>query len=109
MLVAPEPATPAHRGGRPASSKLWLTLGFGLLLVLVLGSTWWITRGNAAHRAETLAALPLGSPATPSSGSPEAPATRVDVVRPRTGGLVRQTIQPGSVHAYESVDMFAKV
>ena len=34
---------------------------------------------------------------------------RVDVVKPRAGGLMRQTKQPGSVHAFESVDMYAEV
>ena len=43
--------------------------------------------------------------ATPAPPS----AVRVDVVKPRPGGLVRQTIQPGSVHAFESVDIYAKV
>jgi RND family efflux transporter MFP subunit len=39
----------------------------------------------------------------------EASARRVDVVRPGRGGVRRLTIQPGSIHAFESVDLFAKV
>jgi HlyD family secretion protein len=36
------------------------------------------------------------------------PAPRVEVVRPVRGGVRRVTIQPGSVHAFESVDLYAK-
>jgi HlyD family secretion protein len=34
---------------------------------------------------------------------------RVDVVRPTKGGIPRVSVQPGSVHAYESVDLYAMV
>ena len=34
---------------------------------------------------------------------------RVEVIRPRAGGIERMTVQPGSVHAFESVDLYAMV
>lgn len=34
---------------------------------------------------------------------------RVDVIRPAKGGIARLMVQPGSVHAYESVDLYAMV
>ena len=34
---------------------------------------------------------------------------RVEVVAPGTGGIERVTVQPGSVHAFESVDLYAMV
>ena len=35
-------------------------------------------------------------------------ATRVDVVHPEKGGIRRLTIQPGTVHAFEWVDLYGK-
>jgi HlyD family secretion protein len=43
-----------------------------------------------------------------SSPSPTAPL-RVDVVKPEKGGLERTTTQPGTVIAFESAQLFAKV
>lgn len=34
---------------------------------------------------------------------------RVDVIRPTKGGIERSLVQPGSVHAYETVDLYAMV
>ena len=34
---------------------------------------------------------------------------RVEVVRPRRGGIERTTVQPGSVHSFESVELYAMV
>jgi RND family efflux transporter MFP subunit len=46
---------------------------------------------------------------TTVAAATRAPAVlRVDVVRPVRGGVRRVTIQPGSVHAFESVDLYAK-
>jgi RND family efflux transporter MFP subunit len=39
----------------------------------------------------------------------EANETRVDLAKPTVGGIERQTVQPGSVIAFESADLFAKV
>lgn len=105
MSVVPDPAKPAAREVPPAPPEVRIALMFGFVLILVVGSTWWITRDGATRKA-------VASPAAATVGAakaPEPPSIRVDVVQPRTGGLVRRTIQPGSVHAYESVDMFANV
>jgi HlyD family secretion protein len=45
--------------------------------------------------------------ATTRAADPMMP--RVEVIAPRTGGIERITVQPGSVHAFESVDLFAMV
>lgn len=34
---------------------------------------------------------------------------RVDVVKPLLGGMDRNSVQPGSIHAYESAELFAKI
>ncbi|MBX6315980.1 MAG: efflux RND transporter periplasmic adaptor subunit [Isosphaeraceae bacterium] len=44
-----------------------------------------------------------------SSSLEELTAVRVDVVRPERGGMQRTTTQPGSIHAFETVDLHAKV
>ncbi len=36
-------------------------------------------------------------------------AVKVEVAKPKRGGLLRTTSQPGSVHAFESAELFAKV
>jgi len=43
-----------------------------------------------------------------SSGSKEG-AIKVDVVKPSVGGMDRTSVQPGSIHAYEAAELFAKV
>jgi RND family efflux transporter MFP subunit len=78
---------------------------FVLLVAVVGGTSWWIGRDKTAHEDDTLG----GPSATDAAEGSTANAPRVDVVHPRTGGLVRQTSQPGSIHAFESVDIYAKV
>lgn len=45
---------------------------------------------------------------TNASKNDRATALRVEVVKPRKGGQQRLTIQPGTIHAIESVDLYAK-
>ncbi len=45
----------------------------------------------------------------PAKGAEEYRVVRVDVVPPTAGGIERETTQPGSVIAYESAELFAKV
>lgn len=45
------------------------------------------------------------SPASSSSSG----QVRVDVVKPHVGGMDRVSVQPGSVHAFESAELFAKI
>lgn len=50
-----------------------------------------------------------GSGAAPKASQADALTPRVDVVVPKVGGTERVTVQPGSVHAFESVELFAMV
>lgn len=54
---------------------------------------------NSAHAANTPGH---------SSGSKEG-AIKVDVVKPSVGGMDRTSVQPGSIHAFESAELYAKV
>jgi HlyD family secretion protein len=42
-------------------------------------------------------------------GEANVTAPQVEVVAPRTGGIERVTVQPGSVHSFESVELYAMV
>ena len=39
----------------------------------------------------------------------ESAGTKVDVMKPHTGGLPRMSVQPGSIHPFESAELYAKV
>ena len=42
-------------------------------------------------------------------GAPVAGIVKVDVVKPNLGGMDRTCVVPGSIHAYEAAELFAKV
>jgi HlyD family secretion protein len=71
---------------------------FGLA-VLGIGLFWVMRPG--AHSKE------VGSKARTESSEPDIPS--VDVVRPKPGGIERTIRQPASIHAFESVDLYAMV
>jgi RND family efflux transporter MFP subunit len=41
--------------------------------------------------------------------STDAATTKVDVMKPHPGGLPRMSVQPGSIHAFEAAEIYAKV
>lgn len=59
----------------------------------------WLGRGSPATKPEVRGEVPAAP----------AEATRVEVVHPRSGTMPRVTTQPGSVLAYESVQLYAGV
>jgi HlyD family secretion protein len=59
--------------------------------------------------ADSLAAVAQAANNPPHPGGAGASPVKVDVVRPNLGGMDRVSIQPGSIHAYESAELFAKV
>jgi HlyD family secretion protein len=68
--------------------------------VVVTGGVLWLAtsqmvRGKGGRREKVEAAVD--------------PAPTVEVIHPQRGGIPRQTIQPGSLLAFESVDLFAMV
>ena len=69
-------------------------------LAAVAGLIWpvvWVNSGQGVRGSAALAAA-----------TQEASTQRVEVIRPVRGGVRRLTIQPGTVHAFESVDLYAK-
>lgn len=76
---------------------------------------WWLT-GSIAAAALALAAMtlwtrPFDAPrAIASAAEPSrSDAIRVETIKPKSGGIVRTTVQPGSAHSFESAELFAKV
>ena len=45
----------------------------------------------------------------PQTASPTGLLVKVDVVKPHAGGMERTSVLPGSIHAYEAAELFAKV
>lgn len=91
-------ARPRGRDRRPRASR-WLFAT--ILIAATAAGGWFLFTGKGAARTQE----PTREPS--SSAAAEAPIA--DVVRPRKGGIERVTVQPGSVHAFESVDLYAMV
>jgi HlyD family secretion protein len=73
----------------------------GIMLSLaVIGTGVWVTR-RGAHSRE------IGR--NPEPATREAAAPTVEVVHPRPGGIQRTIQQPASIHAFETVDLYAMI
>lgn len=79
----------------------------GVAGVLVVPGLSWSLLGLAPEAAPTPSGPELLATAT-NGEAPTAVAVPVDVVTPTRGGAARLTVQPGTVHAFESVELFAK-
>jgi RND family efflux transporter MFP subunit len=98
-----KPPAPPSAAGRPAATRgrLWAVLG--LVLAASLGAAWWFVARGLTATARSGPVRATGAPA------PTATALRVEVVKPEPGGLGRQVVQPGIVHAFDKADLYAKV
>lgn len=103
--VRPASGPRARTRARSSRPRTWRIVGGSLVaLGVVVGLSWPVVWGEPERRSLAAAGVPAeGSEAAAAS------ARQVDVVRPGTGGVRRLTIQPGSIHAFESVDLYAKV
>ena len=78
---------------------LWRLVGVLLgVVVICVGS--WLIRGRA--QSKEIEPSPLVEQAEP-------PVARVKMVRPRVGGIPRTIQQPATMHAFESVDLYAMI
>jgi HlyD family secretion protein len=79
------------------------------------GRWWWIVAGLGGLAAVAGGTRITGVGASSSGGASSKPATvqaeqpRVEVVHPLKGGIERKTVQPGSVHSFETIDLFVMV
>lgn len=93
-----------------STSSAWLTarglamVAAALCLVVLVLAAWRMKAGTPAapaHPTERHAA-PTADDSSPGG------ETHVDVVKPNPHGLGRKTVQPGTVHAFEYADLYAK-
>jgi RND family efflux transporter MFP subunit len=90
-----EPKTPAAKSRRRSRSRR--ALAASVAVCALAGGLWaW---GQASSNGE----------ARPVAEAPRAAVPIVEVTHPRTGGIERTTAQPGSVHSFESVDLYAMI
>ncbi len=89
----------AKHGDRKPRVWKWAA-AVGLLAVCIAGGTYVLLMHDTPS-----------AEASPPEGAPTAPAgeASVEVVYPRKGDMDRTTTQPGSVQAFESVDLYAGV
>jgi HlyD family secretion protein len=100
-VAAPDPKAARSRGRR-----LW-RLGVGLGLAAAVGGlAYWALHRQPHGRSE---AIHENGQVVAAPGPKEAPGVRVEVVRPKAGGMKRTTTQPGSVHPFEYSTIYAKV
>jgi HlyD family secretion protein len=78
----------------------WRRPAGAMIGVMAAGIVIWLMRGGAPSKA-------VGSGLTPEAI--ERPPTSVTVVHPRLGGIPRTIQQPATMHAFESVDLYAMV
>ncbi|HTI49784.1 MAG TPA: efflux RND transporter periplasmic adaptor subunit [Planctomycetaceae bacterium] len=110
----PSLTTPRHRSAQgdvilnpPVVEKrpLYLKWVGGLLLLgLIVGGTAWRLR-----TADGKSSFSHDANGTHSTEQEQPAALRVQVARVQRGGMDRYTVQPGSVRAFESAELFAKV
>ena len=95
--------------GQHISRKKWL-VGLGIAVALILFLVFHWSRSDSTPDTDT---SPTGEAATADAKSPDqsSPGTvnRVDVVRPRVGGMIRTITEPGTVKAFDYADLYAKV
>ena len=82
--------------------RSWLAWVLGSVLATG-GMSWLCLSQGVSQLREVHAANPHASPAHNTS------TTRVDVAKPRQGGMDRTSVLPGSIHAFESAGLYAKV
>jgi HlyD family secretion protein len=92
---------PVSRGTHTTRPRMSWRRPTGVILgVAAAGIGFWLIRGGAPPKA-------VGS--GPTAETVEKTAPSVKVVRPRPGGIARTIQQPATIHAFESVDLYAMV
>jgi RND family efflux transporter MFP subunit len=91
------------------SSKVWIGAVGAVVVaaVIALAYRWLATREESGSPSDTGGSGAISSGVAEPKGEPGIP--KVDVARPRVGGLVNSTTQPGLVEAYNYANLFAKV
>lgn len=94
------PVTSSHRGRGPG---IWL-----LLLLAGVGAVGYYVFASGKDREPTSQHRPSAA-GHGEGGTTSRAIPRVDVVKPVRGGMERTTVQPGTVHAFDYAQLYAKV
>ena len=103
--IAGAPA--AQSRGPKVLTKKSLLVPSGVVAVAVLAFP--VLRSAVFRSGRPAANAASAEVVQPADDPPAVHPVRVEVVKPKPGGMERTTTQPGSVHAYEYEDIFAKV
>jgi RND family efflux transporter MFP subunit len=110
VVVKDAPGQPAPRAGHGPFRMGWIGLGVVVIAAGLAGLYLWSRSHGGAHaRAGAPETEHAGSSSESHDGSGSGSVVRVEAVNPRRGGLGRTTVQPGSVHAFEFAELYAKV
>ncbi|MEO6810882.1 MAG: efflux RND transporter periplasmic adaptor subunit [Isosphaeraceae bacterium] len=100
-MTNPAPRTAARDvpAKRPGRSRKWLFLALLVLIAGIGGGYWYLHQGGKPAKDAKLAA----------SGTDTSGQTRVEVTRPKAGGIARTVDQIASIHAFEFAELHAEV
>lgn len=102
---APSPS--ASRGGRGWGFRILI----GLAVAAAAGGGYYLfgAGGDRGHTSDHPAAAGHASANHGGGGASASDSPRVEVVKPKRGGMERTTKQPGTVRAFEFAELYAKV
>jgi HlyD family secretion protein len=100
-----QPWSPDERDESQSSGGGWLTIAMGVLIVVAVAGAiyWWMDRDRRSDSGQGRSSSRRGHGEEPNKA-----ALRVKVVHPHKGGMVRTTTQPGTLHAFQYADLYAK-
>jgi RND family efflux transporter MFP subunit len=96
---------PAHLEENGSSGGGWTKIVLVLLVLAAVagGAYWWMHRDDSGSANDA-----KGQGAQGEDQSQNKAALRVGVVYPHKGGMARTTTQPGTLHAFQYADLYAK-
>jgi HlyD family secretion protein len=94
---------------RMPSAKVW-SLVVAIAAILALSYGWFASHAAKSNEGgEPPSATESSNSSAEMAQSSDSSLPRLDVVRPRVGGVVNSTTQPATVEAYNYANLFAKV
>ena len=100
---------PSASGPPRSAGSWWTRVGLMVLAAAAVGGGifLWMSRDQSTGSDKGQNAA-RESPASGQDESKNKAALRVNVVKPHKGGMARTTTQPGTLHAFQYADLYAK-